>query len=118
MEPGDPLPPEASDWPALTVDAATLADPDPARAERVPRDQDEFLKASASRQEGLIRFLRENKLIHFLQYGPPVPEIATVPQFRDLVKSEADRQMVDLISVGALTHSPRSLDSSLEWQVG
>ena len=23
---------------------------------------------------------------------------------------------VDLISVGALTHSPRNLDSSLEWQ--
>ncbi len=23
---------------------------------------------------------------------------------------------VDLISVGALTHSPRSLDSSLEWK--
>jgi hypothetical protein len=33
VEPGDPLPPEASDWPALTVDAATLADPDPALAD-------------------------------------------------------------------------------------
>jgi nicotinate-nucleotide pyrophosphorylase (carboxylating) len=25
---------------------------------------------------------------------------------------------VDLISVGALTHSPRNLDSSLEWAAG
>jgi DNA helicase II / ATP-dependent DNA helicase PcrA len=30
VEPGDPLPKEVSDWPGLTVDAATLADPDQA----------------------------------------------------------------------------------------
>jgi uncharacterized protein (DUF885 family) len=40
-----------------------LADPDPARSPSIPRDQAAFLAAYESRQEEMIRFLREKRLL-------------------------------------------------------
>jgi uncharacterized protein (DUF885 family) len=47
---------------ALLKDPA-LADPDPARSPSIPRDQAAFLAAYESRQEEMIRFLREKNLV-------------------------------------------------------
>jgi uncharacterized protein (DUF885 family) len=47
---------------ALLKDPA-LADPDPARSPRIPRDQAAFLAAYESRQGEMIRFLREQRLV-------------------------------------------------------
>jgi uncharacterized protein (DUF885 family) len=41
----------------------SLADPDPSRSASIPRDQEAFLKAYESRQEEMIRFLRERNLV-------------------------------------------------------
>lgn len=46
----------------------SMADPDPARSRAVPRDQDEFLKAYESRQEEMIRFLKEKELLTLPPY--------------------------------------------------
>ena len=40
-----------------------MADPDPARAANIPKDQQSFLSAYESRQAEMIRFLRERRLI-------------------------------------------------------
>src|SRR5207253_5950271 len=40
----------------------SLADPNPARAKIVPKDQEDFLKAYESREAEMIAFLKENKL--------------------------------------------------------
>src|SRR5262245_40304205 len=47
---------------ALLPDPA-MANPDPARAKVVPRDQEDFLKAYESRQEEMIRFLKDKNLV-------------------------------------------------------
>jgi tripartite-type tricarboxylate transporter receptor subunit TctC len=39
-------------------------------------------------------WLRDNKLIHFVQYGPPIRELPNVPGLRSLVPDERSRHMV------------------------
>ncbi|HEV7920080.1 MAG TPA: DUF885 family protein [Thermoanaerobaculia bacterium] len=46
----------------------SLADPDPKRAANIPRDQEAFLRAYQSRQEEMIRFLGQKKLITIPPY--------------------------------------------------
>ncbi len=47
---------------ALLKDPA-MADPDPSRSRVIPKDQEEFLKAYESRQDEMVRFLREKDLL-------------------------------------------------------
>ncbi len=47
---------------ALLADPS-MADPDPARAANVPKDQESFLRAYESRQAEMIRFLGEKRLV-------------------------------------------------------
>jgi tripartite-type tricarboxylate transporter receptor subunit TctC len=42
-------------------------------------------------------WLRDNKLIHFVQYGPPIKELPHVPSLKGLVKNEKVRQMVTFL---------------------
>ena len=46
----------------------SLADPDPARGRAVPKDQQEFLKAYESREDEMIRFLKEKDLVTLPSY--------------------------------------------------
>ncbi|OLD63363.1 MAG: hypothetical protein AUI47_09325 [Acidobacteria bacterium 13_1_40CM_2_68_5] len=46
----------------------SLADPDPARGRAVPKDQQEFLKAYESREDEMIRFLKERDLVTLPPY--------------------------------------------------
>ena len=46
----------------------SLADPNPARAKVIPKDQGDFLKAYESRQAEMINFLKENKLVTLPSY--------------------------------------------------
>ncbi|MEK6333820.1 MAG: DUF885 domain-containing protein [Acidobacteriota bacterium] len=46
----------------------SLADPNPARAKVIPKDQDDFLKAYESRQAEMISFLKENRLVTLPSY--------------------------------------------------
>src|SRR5882672_2199215 len=46
----------------------SLANPDPARAKVIPRDQDDFLKAYESREAEMIGFLKENHLVTLPSY--------------------------------------------------
>ncbi len=46
----------------------SLADPDPARAKIVPKDQDDFLKAYEAREAEMIEFLKEKRLITLPSY--------------------------------------------------
>jgi uncharacterized protein (DUF885 family) len=46
----------------------SLADPNPARAKVIPKDQNDFLKAYESRQAEMIGFLKENKLVTLPSY--------------------------------------------------
>src|SRR2546421_4914411 len=46
----------------------TLADPNPARAKIIPKDQDDFLKAYESREAEMIAFLKENHLVTLPSY--------------------------------------------------
>lgn len=41
----------------------SLADPNPARSKSIPKDQQEFLRAYESREEDMIQFLRDRKLV-------------------------------------------------------
>ncbi|OLC54116.1 MAG: hypothetical protein AUH92_04685 [Acidobacteria bacterium 13_1_40CM_4_69_4] len=52
---------------ALLPDPA-LANPDPARGRAVPKDQEEFLKAYESREDEMIRFLKEKHLVTLPPY--------------------------------------------------
>lgn len=49
----------------------SLADPDPRRAAKIPADQQAFLAAYQSRQEEMIRFLRERQLVTLPPYLGP-----------------------------------------------
>jgi uncharacterized protein (DUF885 family) len=49
----------------------SLADPDPKRAASIPPDQESFLKAYESREEMMIKFLREKRLITIPDYIGP-----------------------------------------------
>jgi tripartite-type tricarboxylate transporter receptor subunit TctC len=42
-------------------------------------------------------WLRDNKLIHFVQYGPRIKELPDVPSLKSLVKDERTRQMVTFL---------------------
>jgi uncharacterized protein (DUF885 family) len=57
----------------------SLADPDPARAASVPRDQQEFLAAYESREAEMIRFLKERHLITLPAYLGPF-QIRQLPE--------------------------------------
>jgi len=46
----------------------SLADPNPARAKVIPKDQDDFLRAYESRQAEMISFLKEHRLITLPSY--------------------------------------------------
>ena len=48
-----------------------LADPDPKRAADIPADQQEFLAAYQSREEEIIKFLRDKKLVTLPDYLGP-----------------------------------------------
>jgi uncharacterized protein (DUF885 family) len=55
---------------ALLADPS-MADPDPKRAASIPPDQESFLRAYQSREEEMIRFLRERRLITIPDYIGP-----------------------------------------------
>jgi tripartite-type tricarboxylate transporter receptor subunit TctC len=42
-------------------------------------------------------WLRDNKLIHFVQYGPPIKELPDVPGLKSLVKDEKTKQMITFL---------------------
>jgi tripartite-type tricarboxylate transporter receptor subunit TctC len=42
-------------------------------------------------------WLRDNKLIHFVQYGPTIKELPDVPSLKSLVKDEKTRQMISFL---------------------
>jgi len=46
----------------------SLADPNPARAKVIPKDQDDFLKAYESREAEMISFLKQNRLVTLPSY--------------------------------------------------
>src|SRR5207302_10392413 len=46
----------------------SLADPNPARAKVVPKDQNDFLKAYESREADMISYLKENRLVTLPPY--------------------------------------------------
>ena len=46
----------------------SLADPNPARAKVIPKDQDDFLKAYESREADMISYLKENRLVTLPPY--------------------------------------------------
>ncbi len=46
----------------------SMADPNPARSTAVPKDQEEFLKAYESREDEMIRFLKEKSLVTLPPY--------------------------------------------------
>lgn len=45
-------------------------------------------------------WLRDNKLIHFVQYGPPIKELPTIPGLKTLVKGGKAKQMVTFLETG------------------
>ena len=42
-------------------------------------------------------WLRDNKLIHFVQYGPTIKELADVPSLKSLVQDEKAKQMITFL---------------------
>ena len=46
----------------------SLADPDPARSKNIPPDQESFLKAYESRQQEMIDFIKDRKLVSIPDY--------------------------------------------------
>lgn len=46
---------------------------------------------------GKPQWLRDNKLIHFVQYGPRIKELPDVPSLKDLVKDKKAKQMVTFL---------------------
>lgn len=49
----------------------SMADPDPHRAAHIPKNQEEFLAQYQSREEEMIRFLKENRLVTLPDYLGP-----------------------------------------------
>jgi len=56
-----------------------LADPDPSRSANIPADQQAFLKAYESRQQEMLQFLRERKLVTLPDYLGPF-QIRQLPE--------------------------------------
>src|SRR5438874_6852247 len=48
-----------------------LADPDPKRAANIPPDQASFLKAYESREEEMIKFMKEHNIVMMFDYLGP-----------------------------------------------
>jgi tripartite-type tricarboxylate transporter receptor subunit TctC len=46
---------------------------------------------------GKPNWLRDKKLIHFVQYGPPIKELSDVPSLKGLVKDQKIRQMITFL---------------------
>ncbi|MPZ40072.1 MAG: hypothetical protein GEU95_18850 [Rhizobiales bacterium] len=46
---------------------------------------------------GKPNWLRDNKLIHFVQYGPAIKELPDVPSLKSLVKDEKAKQMITFL---------------------
>ena len=46
-------------------------------------------------------WLRDKKLIHFVQYGPPIKELPDVPSLKSLVKDEKAKQMITFLESAA-----------------
>ncbi|MGH6768101.1 MAG: Bug family tripartite tricarboxylate transporter substrate binding protein [Xanthobacteraceae bacterium] len=46
---------------------------------------------------GKPNWLRDKKLIHFVQYGPPIKELPDVPSLKSLVKDEKTKQMITFL---------------------
>ena len=46
---------------------------------------------------GKPQWLRDKKLIHFVQYGPPIKELPDVPGLKSLVKDEKTKQMITFL---------------------
>jgi tripartite-type tricarboxylate transporter receptor subunit TctC len=46
---------------------------------------------------GKPNWLRDNKLIHFTQYGPRIPELPNVPSLKDLVSGTKEKQMITFL---------------------
>ena len=42
-------------------------------------------------------WLRDNKLIHFVQYGPPIKELPNVPSLKSLVTDQKSKQMITFL---------------------
>jgi tripartite-type tricarboxylate transporter receptor subunit TctC len=42
-------------------------------------------------------WLRDNKLIHFVQYGPAIKELPTVPSLKSLVADQKTKQMITFL---------------------
>ena len=57
----------------------SLADPNPARSQNIPPDQNSFLKAYESRQEEMIAFLKQKKLLTLPAYLGPF-QIRQLPE--------------------------------------
>ena len=57
----------------------TLADPDPKRSANIPPDQASFLKAYESRQEEIIKFMKEHNLVTMPDYLGPF-QIRQLPE--------------------------------------
>ena len=47
-------------------------------------------------------WLAQNKLIHVIQYGPPIPELPNVPRLIDFAKTEDAKKMVKFLEVSEL----------------
>jgi uncharacterized protein (DUF885 family) len=56
-----------------------LADPDPSRSANIPEDQASFLKAYESRQDEMIKFMKEQKLVTIPDYLGPF-QIRQLPE--------------------------------------
>jgi len=46
-------------------------------------------------------WVRDRKIIHLVQVGPPIKDIPEVPNLRDVVKTDEQRQIVDFLEVAA-----------------
>ena len=46
---------------------------------------------------GKPTWLRDKKLIHFVQYGPAIKDIPNVPKLKDMVKEQKHKQMITLM---------------------
>lgn len=44
-------------------------------------------------------WLRDNKIVHLVQYGPPIPELPNVPHLKNLMPDEEHRQMVEFFEI-------------------
>jgi tripartite-type tricarboxylate transporter receptor subunit TctC len=46
---------------------------------------------------GKPNWLRDNKLVHFVQYGPRIPELPNIPSLKDMVGGAKEKQMITFL---------------------